>query len=126
MVHLRFRPITSHRFRAKPRSAHEPRDPASAHEPARIAHQLIETRAAVAFMMHNKEALDLPCEEAVLFPMGTLTAPLPGIEASGRHGVASAERRDAEVRALRVDEGERVAFRAEQNRMAFFKSSCSS
>ena len=41
MVHLRLRPITSHRFRAKPRSAHEPRDPASAHEPARIAHQLI-------------------------------------------------------------------------------------
>ena len=88
--------------------------------------ELIEACAAVAFTMRRKEALDLPCEESVLSRMSTLTAPTPGVEAGGRHGVASAERRDVEVRTLRVDEGERVAFRAEQNRMAFFKSSCSS
>jgi hypothetical protein len=126
MMHIHLRSITLHRFRAEPRRAHEARDPASAHGPARVAQQLIETWAAVAFLMCIKETFDLRREESVLFRMGTLTTPTPGIEAGRRHGVAPAQRRDAEVRALRVDEGERVAFRAEQNRMAFFKSSCSS
>ncbi len=126
MMHFRLRPITLHRFRAESCCTHETRDPASAHEPARVVQELIEAWAAAAFLMHNKETFDLRREEAVLSRMGTLTAPTPGIEAGGCHSVAPAERRDAEVRALRVDEGERVAFRAEQNRMAFFRSSCSS
>jgi len=72
----------------------------SAHDPARVVQELIEAWAAVAFTMQRKEALDLPCEESVLSRMSTLTAPTPGVEAGGRHGVASAERRDVEVRTL--------------------------
>lgn len=124
-MHFQLCPITPHRFRAEPRRAHETRDPAPAHEPARVPQELVQPWAAVAFLVRSKKTFDLLLEEAVLLRMGTLTATTPGIEAGRRHSVAPAQRRYAEVRAFGVDEGELVAFRAEQNRMAFLRNSTS-
>jgi hypothetical protein len=88
--------------------------------------QSIEPRAAVAFLVREKEALDLREQLPVLLRVGALAAATPGIKPSSRDLVAPTQRGYAEVRTLRFDEGEGLAFRAEQNRMAFFRRSCSS
>jgi len=53
-------------------------------------------------------------------------APTPGVVPRSRHPVALAQCLHPEPVLLRVDEGENRCLRAEQNRMAFFRSSCSS
>ena len=90
----------------------------------------MQARAAVAVVMHGKEPRDLACELPVLFRMSTRATPARAVEAGARHAVAPTQRAHASPRVRRDDkareEGEDVALRAEQNRMAFFKRSCSS
>ena len=79
--------------------------------------------------MHREESNDLRGQVSVLFRVRTIAAAAPRIEPRGRDGVAATERSDFVAFVLRdedVDEGEAVAFRAAQNRMAFFRRSCSS
>ena len=113
-------------LRAQPRRPHEARDAPSAHHPAGGLEQPLNPRAPVPLSVLNEEPRDLGGQSPVLLRMRAHAAAPPGVEAGGRHRVAPAERRDAVVRALGLDEGEEVALRAEQNRMAFLRSSCSS
>lgn len=86
--------------------------------------------AAVAARVRLEDPPDASHQLPVLLRMRALRAAAPGIVARARHSVAATETRHAvrpaRLRALRVDEGEDFSLRAEQNRMAFSRSSCSS
>src|SRR5215204_3987075 len=90
----------------------------------------MQARAAVAVAVGSEESRDLAEELPVLFRMGTRATPMRAVEAGARHPVAPTQGAHASPRVLRDDEardeGDDVAFRAEQNRMAFFKRACSS
>ena len=126
VVELGFGAIAAHGLRAEPRRAHEPCDAAPTHAPPRVAQDAVNAWAAVPLLVGREARGDLAREDPVLLRVGALTAPAPGVEPGRTHAVAAAERTHADVRALRRDEREGVALRAEQNRMAFFKRSCSS
>ena len=82
--------------------------------------------AFFANVMFHAVAHGLGRQDPVLFRMRTHPTLAPGIEPTRRHGEALTQPRHAELRAMRVDAGERLALRAEQNRMTLFRSSCSS
>src|ERR1035437_5140817 len=125
VMNLDLRVVALHGLRPQSGSAHQARHAPPAHRPAGIDQAPIDARTPIAFLVHEKETFDFREKDPVLLRMYTLTATAPGIEPAGRHVIAPTQRGYTEPRALRVDEGERVAFRAEQNRMAFFRSSCS-
>ena len=56
----------------------------------------------------------------------TPAPPQPGVEASAAHAIACAQRAQQLPRSRGVDEGKDLRFACEQNRTAFFSSSCSS
>src|SRR5690242_6078883 len=79
--------------------------------------------------MHREESNDLRGQFSILVRVRTVLAVPPRVEPTGRDAVAATERSDLVAFVLGdevVDEGEAVAFRAFQNRMAFFRRSCSS
>ena len=90
----------------------------------------MQARAALALVVQREEARDLARELPVLLRMGTHATPLPAVEAGARDAVAPTQGAHASLRVVRDgetrEEGDDVARRAEQNRMAFFKRSCSS
>ncbi len=86
----------------------------------------MDAGAPVATRMRVKELRDLLEQPPVLFRVGTHGAGSPGIVAGAADAVATAEIRHPMGPALRVDEREAIGFRAEQNRIAFFRSACSS
>ena len=126
VMNARLGAVPANGLRPESSHPHEMGNPSSTDGPAGGHHNLIEARASVSFLVQPEEASDLDREDAVLLRMRTLGTPAPGIKAPRRDEIAPTQRRYAETRALRVDEGERVGLRAEQNRMAFFRSSCSS
>ena len=65
-------------------------------------------------------------ERAVLFPSCALLAVAPGVVPSARHTEERTKAGYRERVALAFDEREDVGLRSEQNRMAFFRSACSS
>src|SRR5215470_19425848 len=83
-------------------------------------------RTAIGATAALEDCLDLVEEYAVLLAPGTLAAAAPSVVARPRDAVQRAHSRQAEPCALAVDELEDLRLRAEENRMAFFKSSCSS
>ena len=85
----------------------------------------MNTWAAVPSVMLREQATAFRAQRPVLFRVGALAASAPGIEAGGRHVKVPAQRAHARLGVVRLDEGEDVACRAEQNRMAFFRRSCS-
>lgn len=121
--------FTFARYRPQPRRAHKARDPMAAHRPT-ARHQVpMETGTAVPPLMPVEAARDGGHEAPVLLRVGALPPPAPRVEPGGSDAVAATERRDVVAGMLgreRVDEGEALAFRAAENRMAFFKRSCSS
>ena len=79
--------------------------------------------------MLRKATQNLDGQSPVLARVRTLVAAAPRVEPRARDVVTAAEGGDVEAVVLCdevVDEGEDLAFRALQNRMAFFKRSCSS
>jgi hypothetical protein len=126
LVNVCFRAIALHRLRPQSRAPHELRDASPPDGPAQRLQDTMEARTAVAGGMQGEPPHDLLGEEPVLYRMAALRATTLGIESARGHPVAPTQRRHAASRPRRVDEGERVALRAEQNRMAFFRRSCSS
>lgn len=121
--------ISSHRFPAEPRRAHESRDAATTADPAGDYELPMESRTAVALLVLCKAANDFGGQRPVLDRVCAFAALPPRVEAARRDVVAAAERSDFEAFVLRdemLDEGEDIALRALQNRMAFFRRSCSS
>ena len=72
-----------------------------------------------------EEGLDADAQALVSFTTGARAAPLPGVVAGPSHAVERAHAADRELIALGFDELEDLRFRSEENRMDFFKSSCS-
>lgn len=123
------RAIAADGFGAESRFTEEARHAAAATAPARRDELLVETRTAIAIVVAREAPHDLRGQRPVLARVRTERAPAPRVESGARDVVAAAEWSDAEAFVLRDevrDEGEAVAFRALQNRMAFFKRSCSS
>ena len=80
--------------------------------------------------MGGEAATNFRGQRPVLVCVRTLVSAAPRIEPAPCDAVAPTERRDFELNVVAVrdevgDEGEPLAFRALQNRMAFFKRSCS-
>ena len=122
--------IALHGLRAEHARLHEPRDAAPTHLPPRRAEGAVDARAPISLLVGGEERRDRSRQPPVLLRVRAHPAALPGVEAGGAHAIAAAERAPADARAhvrpLRRDEGERRAGRAEQNRMAYFRRSCSS
>src|SRR4030095_11208425 len=72
-----------------------------------------------------EERRHLDEQPLILSAPRTLAATPPCVVARARHAVERAHSRDGERVSLGVDELEDLRLRAEENRMAFFKSSCS-
>lgn len=83
-------------------------------------------RTPVPAAMGGEQSGDLPTEFPVLLRASTHRPAAPGVEPGARDPVELAEARHREPAALGLNEGKGVGLRAEQNRMAFFRSACSS
>lgn len=128
-ANARFGAIAAHRLRSEPGGAHEARDAATTTVPPCVHQLAVHPRAAIAFVMERKEPTDLGAQASVLERVRAVVAVAPRVEPRTRDVVPTTERCDCEPRVLGdevVDEGEDLAFRALQNRIAFFKRSCSS
>jgi len=89
----------------------------------------MQARTAVAPVMRGEAPPNLRSQRPVLDRVRAFPPLAPGVEPAGRDVVATTERRDAVAFVLRdevVDEGEAFARCAAQNRIAFFRRSCSS
>ena len=126
MMNLHLRAVALDGFRAQTGRAHETGDAPPADRPPGVSERLTDPGTPVPSGMPPEEAHDFCEEHPVLLPLRRDPAPLRGVETSRRDVIAATQRRYAERHALRRDEGEDVAFRAEQNRMAFFRRACSS
>jgi hypothetical protein len=93
---------------------------------AGTAQLLVQPRTAVAAAVAAKQGREAARQVPVLLRVRAGRAAAPGVVAGAGDAVEPAEARDRVRAALRVDEREDGAFRAEQNRMAFFKRACSS
>src|SRR5215510_2816072 len=128
-ANARFGAVAAYRLRAESCGAHEACDAATTTAPARVHQLAIQPRAAVAFVMERKEPMNLGAQAPVLERVRAVVAVSPRVEPRARDAIAATERRDVKAFVLGdevVDEGEDLGFRALQNRMAFFKRSCSS
>src|SRR5215467_905883 len=86
----------------------------------------MDARAPVRAAAAGEGGLDL-LEQGSILALARARAPLaPRVVARASHGVERAQALHGEPLALRVEEREDLRLRAEENRMAFFKSSCSS
>lgn len=121
--------IAADGFRASARGAHQAGDAAPTHGPAGVHQLAMEARTAVPLVMHRKASNDLRGQGSVLGRVRAVLPTPPRVEPAGRDVIAATERSDFVAFVLRdegVDEGEPVTLRAAQNRMAFFRRSCSS
>src|SRR5262249_26700383 len=111
---------------SEPRLAQEPSNASSAHPHASSGEGAMDARAPVRAAAAGGDGLDL-LEQGSILALARARAPLaPRVVARAGHGVERAQALHGEPLALRVEEREDLRLRAEENRMAFFKSSCSS
>ena len=106
--------------------AQEPADASSAHPHTGGGERAVDARASVRATAARKDRSDL-LEHRRILAVARARAPLaPRVVARAGHGVERAQALHGEPLALSVDEREDLRLRAEENRMAFFKSACSS
>ena len=109
-----------------PVSSHETGNPMLADAMAAALERSMHSWTSIgtaAFAMHRA---DLGRQGIVVQLAPAATATAPGIETSPGYSVEPAHRRDLVLRPVYFDELEDFRFRPEANRMAFFRSSCSS
>jgi hypothetical protein len=105
--------------------AHQPRHTLATCANACLLQQRVNTRATVAASAGLMQRFDASAQRLVLAGVPARSASSPRAVARAANLELGAEPRDAKAVPFLVDEGEDVALRAEQNRMAFFNSSCS-
>src|SRR5439155_21772050 len=119
-------PVERSRPGAQPRLAHEPPNaPAADPDPGR-AQRAMNARAAIGPSAPVEGRPDRVEYQPVLAPARTVAPPPPRVVARAGHLVKRAHPPQGEARPLLADEREDLRLRSEENRMAFFKSSCSS
>src|SRR3989441_9617042 len=118
--------VDLHDPRAQARPAHEPLDPAAADSAPLRLQRALDARTAVGAAVLLEESLNPSLQLPVLRRADTLGALPPGVVAGPRDAVHRTEPRHRVGAPVRVDEREDVSFRVAQNRMAFFRRTCSS
>ena len=106
--------------------SHEPLNPLAPDTDTVFAQRVVDSWAAVEIAALAMDRLDLLPEGFIFNPPATAAPKLPGIVAGAGNSVESAHHFDFVVFPVLLDVCEDFGFRSEQNRMAFFKSSCSS
>jgi hypothetical protein len=97
-----------------------------AHAMAFAPERLVHTGTAVGTAAFQMNGPDLLCEALVAaLPLATLTR-APRVKACPGYPIDPAHQREIVLHPVYFDELEDFRFRSEANRMAFFKSSCSS
>lgn len=125
----RFGAVAAYGFRAETRLAHQPRDAASTDRPAGTSQLPIDPRTAIALLVLPKQSNDCRGQGSVPECVRADVAAAPRVEPRARDAIPAAERSDLEAFVLgneMLDEREDFALCALQNRMAFFRRSCSS
>ena len=105
---------------------HEPRYAVLSNPMAAIAQHPVHPRTAVDPLAFGVNRLDLAGEQLVAALTLATLARAPGIKTRPRNPIDPAHQCQIVLRPVYFDEGEDFRFRSEANRMAFFKSSCSS
>src|SRR5262245_5761389 len=124
-VQARDAPVELHRAGPQPGLPHESGDAPTA-DPDGGAGECVEhPGAAIGTAAALEDRLDLVEQHQVLLAPGTLAAAAPRVVARPRDAVQHAQSLQTEPCALAVEEFEDFRLRAEENRMAFFKRSCS-
>src|SRR5215471_3678028 len=124
-VQARDAPVEVHRAGPQAGLAHEPGDASTADPDAGAGQRVEHPRTAIGAAAALEDRLDLVEQYPVLLAPGTLAAAAPRIVARPRDAIQRAHAFQAQPCSLAVDEFEDLRLRAEENRMAFFKSWCS-
>lgn len=125
-VQTRVRAIDPCPRRPQTRVPHEPLHSTSTRPPALATGLAADSRTSVAAMVSGEERHDPPSEPPVLFGVRTRRAPPPRVVARAAHPVEGRQTLQRERPSLALDAREDRSARAEQNRMAFVRSACSS
>lgn len=88
--------------------------------------QGMDPRTAIGAMARVEQTANLALQSAILARVPARLAPPPSVIAAPSDPQLFAEPPDREPVPLLIDEREDIALRSEQNRIAFFRSSCSS
>src|SRR6266446_1793920 len=112
--------------RFDPVRSHEPRHAVLAYSLAAPAQHLMYPWASIGAAALSMNGADLCRERLVLALTLATLARAPGVKARSGDPVEPAHRRDSVFGPVYFDELEDLRFRPEANRMAFFRSSCSS
>src|SRR5262249_53690815 len=107
-------------------ASHEPRDPILAHAVAAFAQRPVHPWTSVGAAALSMDAADLGRQGLVLALTLAALARAPGVVARPGHPVQPTHQGDAVLCPVYFDELEDLRLRPEANRMAFFRSSCSS
>lgn len=93
---------------------------------ALAAQQDVDPRTAVGAVAGLETLPDQAQQPSIVACVAARLAPTPRVVAAARDPQLFAEPPDGEPVPLLIDEREDIALRSEQNRIAFFRSSCSS
>ena len=126
IVRPRVRVVDLHRSGLQPRLSHEPRHPFTPHPDPCSSQRLMNTRRPIAALAGRVHLLNPPQQVSVLFRVHARPSALPAVIARAAYPVALAHRLYRVLTTRSVDEREDRRLAWEQNRMAFFRSSCSS
>ncbi len=119
-------PIHLHRTRSPAAHPHQPFHASAADVVATRGQGLVEPWAPVRPVTGLEDRTHLSEEHPVLSRVRARRSDPPGVIPRPRDAEQPTEPRHAEPLPFLVDERERVGFRAEVNRMSFFRSACSS
>jgi len=125
-LNARARVAQSSHARFDPVRSHEAGDTMLSNPMAAAAQCLVNPRTAIDATALGVNRPDLACQRFVLALTLATLARAPSIKASPRYPVYPAHQREIMLCPVYFDEGEDLRFRSEANRMAFFRSSCSS
>ncbi|MNC89203.1 hypothetical protein D3C83_51060 [compost metagenome] len=106
--------------------AHEPGHAVLAHPVPALTQRLVYPRAAIDSAALTMHRTDLGRQRLVLALTLATLARAPGVEPGSRYPIHAAHQRESVLVPVYFDELEDFRFRPEANRMAFFRSSCSS
>jgi len=106
--------------------SHEACDAVFSDPMAAAAQRSVNPRAAIGIAAFGMHHADLGGKRLVLALALATLARAPGVETCPRYPIDPAHQREIVLSPVYFDEGEDFRFRSEVNRMAFFRSSCSS
>ncbi len=126
VLQLRFRPIHASHPATHPIRSHQARHPPPAHTGAFPRQAMENPRTPVRAAACLEDPADLSQQIPILLGTAARSALDPGVVPGARHPVQGTQTAHFETLATAFNEREYVGLLSEQNRMACFRSSCSS